>query len=76
MDHRHEEHDVSSLGTLVEAGDQGDQVPEHQQPENVGTASQVEPTPEVHEPSDQMLELLTQTEPWSEEIEGPTGAIG
>ena len=51
-------------------------VPEHQQPENVGTASQVEPTLEVHKLSDQTLEPLTQKKPRSEEPEVPTGGIG
>ena len=44
QDHRCEEHEVSSMGASVEVGDQGDQVPEPQQPEDCGTAKPVEPT--------------------------------
>ena len=33
------------MGTSVEVGNQGGQAPEPQQPEDVGTAKLVEPTP-------------------------------
>ena len=46
LDHRCEEHKISSMGTSVELGNQGDQVPEPQQPEIIGTAKLVELTPE------------------------------
>ena len=75
MDHRHEEHKISSLGTSVEVGDQGNRVPEPQQPENVGTAKLVEPTPEEHDPSDQMPGPPPQEEPKSREPEVPTGGV-
>ena len=76
MDHRCEEHEISSMGTSVEVGDQGDQVPEPQQLEPVGAAKLVEPTPEVHDLSDQLLEPLAQKEPQTKEPEVPTGGIG
>ena len=76
MDHRHEEHNVSSLGTSVETGDQGNQMLEPLQPKDVGTASQVEPTPEACDQGNQMLETLTQKEPQLEEPEVPTGGTG
>ena len=76
MDHRCEEHEISSIGTSVEAGDQGDQVPEPQQPEPVGATKPVEPTPEVHNQGYQVLEPLAQKEPQTKEIEVPQGGIG
>ena len=75
-DHRCEEHEISSMGTSVEVGDQSDQVPEPQQQEPVGATKPVEPTPEVHNPSDQALELLAQKEPQTKETEVPPGGIG
>ena len=62
------------MGTSVEAGDQGDQALELQQPEPVGAAKWVEPTPEVHNLSDQALELLAQKELQTKESEVPTSA--
>ena len=76
MDHRREEHEISSMSTSVEAGNQGNQVPELQQPEPVGAAKLVEPTPEVHDLSDQMLKPLAEKEPQIKGIEVPTGGIG
>ena len=75
MDHRREEHEISSMGTSVEAGDQGDQVLEPQQSENIGTAKQVEPASEVHDLSDQMPEPPKKKEPKTKEPEVPTGGI-
>ena len=76
MDHRYEEHKISSMGTSVEAGNQGDQVLEPQQPEPVGAAKLVEPTPEVCDPSNQELELLAQKEPQTKETKVPPVGIG
>ena len=76
MDHRREEHEISSLGTSVEVGNQGDQALDPQQPENVGAAKPVEPTPEVCDPSDQTPKPLKQKEPKPKGPEVPTGGIG
>ena len=57
VDHRLAEHEVSSLGASVEAVNQGDQVLELLQPENVGATQQVEPTREEHDKGDQVPEL-------------------
>ena len=46
-DHRLAEHKISSLGTSVEVGDQGNQLPELPGPANVGVPQQ-EPTREKH----------------------------
>ena len=51
-DHRLAEHEISSLGTSVEVGDQGDQPPEPPEPANIGV-SQQEPTREKHDQGDQ-----------------------
>ena len=64
------------MGTSAEAGDQGDQVPEPQQPEPVEAATLVEPTPEVHDQGEQVLELLAQKEPQTKETKVPPGGIG
>ena len=61
MDHRWAEHEISSLGTSVEMGDQGDQVLEPPQPENIG-ATQQEPTREEHDQGNQPPELPTPLE--------------
>ena len=63
------------MGTSVEAGNQGDQALEPQQPEPVGATKPVEPTPEVHDLSDQALGPLAQKEPQIKEPEVPTGGI-
>ena len=75
IDHRCEEHKISSLGTSVEVGDQGDQALELQQPENVGATKLVEPTPEEHDRSDQTPGLLPQEEPKSREPKVPKGGM-
>ena len=49
MDHRGVKCEISSLGASVKVRDQGDQVLEPPQPENVGAAKQVEPTTEEHD---------------------------
>ena len=49
VDHRWAKHEISSLGTSVEVGDQGDQALEPPQPENIG-ATQQEPTRVPHLP--------------------------
>ena len=75
VDHRWAEHKISSLGTSVEAGDQGDQALELPQPENVGAAQLVEPTTKECNQGDQMPDLLTpQEEPKYREPEVPTGS--
>ena len=58
VDHRWAEHKISSLGTSVEVGDQGDQVLEPPQPENIG-ATQQEPTREECNQGDQPLKPPT-----------------
>ena len=66
-DHRLAEHEISSLGTSVEVGDQGDQPPELPGPENVG-APQQEPTREECDQGDQPPKPPTPLkEPSSEE---------
>ena len=75
MDHRLAEHLISSLGTSVEVGNQGDQLLEPLQPENVGATQQVEPTRERHDQGDQVPELpVPQEEPGSKEPEVPMGS--
>ena len=72
-DHRLAEHEISSLGTSVEVGDQGDQPPELPEPANVGT-SQQEPT---REERDQLPKLPTPLkEPGSKEPKVPSGSQG
>ena len=51
--HRLAEHEISSLGTSVEVGDQGDQPPEPPGPGDVGVPEQ-EPTREKHDQGDQL----------------------
>ena len=75
VDHRLAEHEISSLGASVEVSDQGDQVLEPPQPENVEAAQQVEPTKEECDQGDQVLELpAQQEEPESREPKVPTGS--
>ena len=52
-DHRWAVHKISSLGTSVEASDQGDQVLELPQPENIGAAQQ-DPTREEPDQGNQL----------------------
>ena len=67
MDHRWAVHEISSLGTSVEVGDQGDQLPEPPELENIG-ATQQEPTREERDQGDQLPKLPTPLkEPSSEE---------
>ena len=75
QDHRHEEHEVSSNGTSVEAGDQGSQALEPQQPEDGGTTKPVEPTPGEQDLSNQVPGLPMQ-EPKSREPMVSTGGTG
>ena len=62
MDHRWAEHEISTLGTSVEVGSQGDQAPELPQPENVGATQQEEPTREECDQVDQPPEPPTPQE--------------
>ena len=62
VDHRLAKHKISSLGTSVEVGNQGDQVLESLQPENVGASQQVEPTREEHNQGNQVPGLPTPQE--------------
>ena len=74
VDHRLAEHEISSLGTSVEVGDQGDQVLEPPGPENIG-ATQQEPTREECNQGDQLLKLPTPLkEPTPEEPKVPVGS--
>ena len=67
VDHRQAVHEISSLGTSVEVGNQGDQVPGPPQPENVGATEQ-EPTREECNKGNQPPELPTPLkEPSSED---------
>ena len=77
MDHRWAMHEISSLGTSVEVGDQGDQppeLPEPPEPENIG-ATQQEPTGEKCNQGDQLLKLPTPLKgPRPEEPKVPAGS--
>ena len=64
------------MGTSMEAGDQGDQTLELQQPGDNGTAKLVEPTPEERDPSNQAPGPPTQEEPKSMEPVVLTGGTG
>ena len=64
------------MGTSVEVGDQGNQAPGPQQPEPIGATKPVEPTPEVHNQGDQVLEQQAQEEPQTKETDVPPGGIG
>ena len=75
MDHRCEEHEISSLGTSVEVGDQGDWALEPQQSENIGTTKLVEPMPEECNLSNQTPGLPPQEEPKSRKLQVPTGGM-
>ena len=57
-DHRLAEHKVSSLGTSVDAGDQGYQLPELPEPEDIG-APQQEPSREKGDQGNQLPKPLT-----------------
>ena len=74
MDHRQAVHEISSLGTSVEVGNQGNQLLGPPEPENVG-AIQQEPTREECNQGDQPLELPTPLkEPSSEDPMVPAGS--
>ena len=74
MDHRQAVHKISSLGTSVEVGDQGNQPPELPEPENIG-ATQQEPTTEERDRGDQPLKLPTPLKEHSlEEPKVPAGS--
>ena len=74
VDHRQAVHKISSLGTSVEVGDQGDQVLGLPEPENIG-ATQQEHTGEEHNQGDQPPELPTPLkEPSSKEPKVPAGS--
>ena len=53
VDHRLAKHEISSLGTSVEVGDQGNKLLGPPEPENVGAAQQ-EPTREERDQGDQL----------------------
>ena len=75
MDHRQAEDEISSLGTSVEASNQGNQALELPQPENIGATQQVEPTREEHDQGNQLPEPPTpQEEPKSKEPKVPAGS--
>ena len=74
VDHRQAVHKISSLGTSVEVGDQGNQPPELPEPENIG-ATQQEPTTEERDRGDQPLKLPTPLKEHSlEEPKVPAGS--
>ena len=74
-DHRLAEHKISSLGASVEAGNQGNQVPELLQPENVGATQHMEPTREERDQGSQASEPpAPQEDPRSKEPKVPTGS--
>ena len=58
VEHRRAKHEISSLDTSVEVGNQGDQVLELPQPENIGATQQV-PTREECDQNDQPPKLPT-----------------
>ena len=75
VDHRMAKHEISSVGTSVEVGDQGYQVLELPQPENIGAPQQVEPTREERDQGNQAPEPPTpQEEPRPEEPKVPAGS--
>ena len=74
-DHRLAMHEVSSLGTSVDAGNQGIQLPELPVPGNVGGAPQQEPPREKGDQGNQPSRLPTPLkEPSSKEPEVPAGS--
>ena len=62
VDHRWAKHKISSLGTSVEAGDQGDQSLEPPQPENIGATQQDPAEREKHDQGNQLPEPPTPLE--------------
>ena len=73
-DHRLAEHEISSLGTSVDAGNQGDQPPAVPEPGNIGILHQ-EPSREKGDQGDQLLKPPTPLkEPSSKEPKVPAGS--
>ena len=73
-DHRLAEHEISSRGTSVEVGNQGDQPPEPPEPGDVGVPQQ-EPTRENSDQGDWLPKLPTPLkEPSSKEPKVPAGS--
>ena len=73
-DHRLAEHEISSLGTSVDVGNQGDHLPELQGPGDIGTPQQ-EPSREKGDQGDQPPKLPTPLkEPSSKEPKVPAGS--
>ena len=72
-DHRLAEHEISSLGTSVEVGDQGNQPLEPPGPGNVGVPQQ-EPSREEHDQGDQPKLPTPLKGPSSEEPKVPAGS--
>ena len=67
-------HEISSLGTSVEVGDQGNQPPELPEPENIGVPQQ-EPTREGCNQGNQLLKAPTPLkEPMPEQPKMPAGS--
>ena len=74
VDHRLAEHEISSLGTSVEMGDQGNQLLELPGPENIGVTQQ-EPTGEECDQGDQLPKPPTPLkEPNSKEPKVPASS--
>ena len=73
-DHRLAEHEIRSLGTSVDVGDQGDQPPELPEPGDIGIPHQ-EPSREKGDQGDQPPKLPTPLkEPSSKEPKVPAGS--
>ena len=73
-DHRLTEHEISSLGTSVDAGDQGDQLSELPEPGDVGTPQQ-EPSREKGDQSNPPPKPPTQLkEPSPKKLKVPAGS--
>ena len=73
-DHRLDEHEISSLGTSVDVGNQGEQLPAPPKPGNIGIPTQ-EPPKEKGDQGDQLLKPPTPLkEPSSKEPKVPAGS--
>ena len=62
-DHRLAKHDISSLGTSVDVGNQGNQMPAVPKPGDIGIPPQ-EPSREKGDQGDQLLKLPTPLKGW------------